>query len=51
MMEEFRAKAGLSIPLILPTKRVAPVKSAPEFPAEINTSPLSSFKRLKPNYH
>ena len=35
------ANAGLSIPFILPTKRVAPASSAPEFPAEINTSPSS----------
>ena len=42
------AKAGRSIPLILPTNKVAPVKSAPEFPAEIKTSPSPCFNRLKP---
>ena len=42
------AKAGLSTPFILPTKRVAPVRSAPEFPAEINTSPFPSFSKLNP---
>ena len=42
------ANAGLSTPFILPTKRVAPVSRAPEFPAEINTSPLPSFSKLNP---
>ena len=42
------AIAGLSIPFILPTRRVAPVSNAPEFPAEMNTSPSPSFSILKP---
>ena len=48
MLVIFRAKAGLSIPFILPTSNVAPVNKAPEFPAEIKTSPLPSFSKLKP---
>ena len=42
------ASAGLSIPFILPTNKVAPVNNAPEFPADINTSPSSAFNILKP---
>ena len=42
------AIAGLSIPFILPTSKVAPVNKAPEFPAEINTSPSPSFSILNP---
>ena len=42
------AIAGLSTPFILPTNNVAPVSNAPEFPAEINTSPSSAFNILNP---
>ena len=42
------AKAGLSIPLILPTNKVAPVNKAPELPAEIKTSPSPFFNMLNP---
>ena len=42
------AKAGLSIPFILPTNNVAPASNAPEFPADINTSPSSCFSILNP---
>ena len=42
------AKAGLSMPFILPTIKVAPVSKAPEFPAEINTSPSPSLSILNP---
>ena len=42
------AIAGLSIPLILPTSKVAPASNAPEFPADMNTSPSFSFSILNP---
>ena len=42
------ASAGLSIPFILPTSNVAPANKAPEFPAEINTSPSPFFNILNP---
>ena len=42
------ANAGLSIPFILPTINVAPASNAPEFPADMNTSPSFSFSILNP---
>ena len=42
------ARAGLSIPFILPTNKVAPANNAPEFPADKNTSPSPFLSILNP---